>query len=162
MDILAKREIDIIAEADSLDQTQIAFGCMLSCPLNDKCATYLKVLEQRKAKMQLLQAIVKEKGKEWAIAAMVDGSIGYHSPLSAAQRINELLAGKYISGCERTYACFRGDSLAEMEADFRYFMRKEQTNPLQTQRLLAVLKEVAKLKDIEQTTFGLAFPTMVF
>lgn len=107
-----------------------------------------------------LVAIVQQKGMDWAVAAMVDGSIGYHSPDGAKQMIEALLKGEQIWGCERTYACFKGDALAEIEHDFKYFMHMEKIDPETVKRLCEVMKKLHGLSTIQQWTFSAAYPTL--
>jgi len=107
-----------------------------------------------------LVKIAKRKGKTWAIAAMVDGSIGYHSPQSAKIRIEQLIEGERVSGCERTYACYGGDSLKEIEADFTYFLHIEKSNPEKVKRLVKLMKKLTKLSTIQQWTLSAAYPTL--
>lgn len=76
-----------------------------------------------------LKKIVEEKGMLWAMAAMVEGSIGYHSPASAEIRIRQLMENRYVQGCERSFAIFGGDSIEELEHDFKYFKAVEESNP---------------------------------
>jgi hypothetical protein len=125
------------------------------------------VLEEGKRKnledprRPLLKRIVRERGMLWAIAAMVDGSIGYHSYTSAHNRIVQLMEDRYIYGCERTWAIFGGDSVAEIEHDFKYFMSREEDNPDRNMRVVAFVEQLSKLDDWSQTGVGLMYPTMV-
>jgi len=96
----------------------------------------------------------------WYIAAMVEGSIGYHSPASAEIRVRALMEDRYVMECERCSACFEGDSIAEMEYDFKVFGYLEQKNPQKAQRIMQIVDKVAKWKDNDQTGFGLMYPTL--
>jgi hypothetical protein len=107
-----------------------------------------------------LERIAREKGEDWAVAAMVHGSIGYHTPSSARVRIRNLLKGERIYGCERTYACFNGDGLEEIAYDFRQFQYVEERDPEKVKRLIEVVRQVAKLDHMGQETFSLMYPTM--
>jgi hypothetical protein len=78
-----------------------------------------------KTRRAALAKVVHQKGREWAIAAMIDGSIGYHTVTGAANIIDRLLEAGRLWACERTLACYHGDPLAELESDFAYFRRKE-------------------------------------
>jgi hypothetical protein len=107
-----------------------------------------------------LERIAREKGEDWAVAAMIHGSIGYHTPSSARVRIRNLLKGERIYGCERTYACFKGDGLEEIAYDFRQFQYVEERDPEKVKRLIEVVRQVAKLDHMGQETFSLMYPTM--
>lgn len=106
-----------------------------------------------------VQAIVEKHGKDWLIAAMIHGSIGYHSYESARIMVENALKGRYW-GCERTSACFRGDPTAEITHDASYFEYLEEHSPETPKRVLALVEQLKKLSDIEQTTFGLMYPTL--
>jgi len=107
-----------------------------------------------------LKKTVEAKGKLWAVAAIVEGSIGYHSPASAEIRINALMEDRFIPGCERSHACFEADSIAEIEHDFRYFTIVEEGDPEKAKRIMQVVEKVAKWNVNDQTGFGLLYPTM--
>jgi len=107
-----------------------------------------------------LKRIVREKGLLWAIAAMVEGSIGYDTPNSAKIRIQQLMEDKYVHGCERSHACFEGDSISEIEHDFKYFQKIEETHPEKVTRLLHIIEKVSMWTHENQVGFGLMYPTM--
>jgi|GEM_PF-3449359 len=88
---------------------------------------------------------VKERGKAWAIAALVDGSIGYHTVESAEQMINDLLAGKSLGGSERCMCCFHNDGVAEIAHDFRYFGGKDEYSKDRVRTLENYVKEVLRM-----------------
>lgn len=106
-----------------------------------------------------VQAIVEKHGKEWLIAAMIHGSIGYHSVGSAETLINGVLKGRHW-GCERTDACFKGDPIAEIEHDASYFEYLEENSSETPKRVLVLVEQLRKLSDVQQTTFGLMYPTL--
>jgi len=58
---------------------------------------------------EILKTIIDEKGRPWVVAAMVDGSIGYHTPKHAEILIDRFLSGKEKDYCERCDACFKSD-----------------------------------------------------
>lgn len=111
--------------------------------------------------------IVKERGKAWAIAALVDGSIGYHSVESAEQMIEDLVKGKRIIGCERTMCCFKNDGIAEIDHDLNYFAGKDGYAPDRVRLLVNYVKEILRGNKqrgrprnwIEQTTESMLYPT---
>lgn len=109
---------------------------------------------------QDLKQIVKEKGKLWAISAMVEGSIGYHSPTSAEIRIRQLMEDRYVQGCERSFALFGGDNIEEIEHDFKFFKAVEESDPERAKRIMQVVEKVSKWSHENQTGFGLLYPTL--
>jgi hypothetical protein len=117
-----------------------------------------------------LAKIVHEKGREWGVAAMIDGSIGYHGVTSAANTIDQLLRGGRLWACERTLACYRGDPLAELESDFAYFERKESYAVNSVEELIEYVRQaepqLAKLDPTQrwavETTNSMLYPTRHF
>jgi len=110
---------------------------------------------------------VKERGKAWAIAALVDGSIGYHSVESADQMITALTKGERIIACERTMACFHSDGVSEIDHDFNYFAGKDKYAPERVRMLVGYVTEILRGNRkrgrprswIEQTTESMMYPT---
>ena len=113
--------------------------------------------DPRREKLKLL---LKEKGLLWGIAAMVDGSLGYHSPKSAEIRLNALLEDRFVRGCERSSACFEGDPISEIEHDFQFFQHVEESDPERVERIIAFVEQVEKLDTMTQEGIGLMYPTM--
>src|SRR5665811_1406144 len=66
-----------------------------------------------------LKKLVDEKGKEWLVAAMVEGSIGYHTPKHAEILIEKALRGETVDWCERCDACFGRDLFEMINYDIR-------------------------------------------
>ncbi len=64
-----------------------------------------------------LKEILQEKGEDWLIAALVDGSIGYHTPQGAKRLIESALQGETKDYCERCLAVYKGDLLRMIEYD---------------------------------------------
>jgi hypothetical protein len=110
---------------------------------------------------------VKDRGKPWAIAALVDGSIGYHSVESAERIVDDLLASRSLGGSERCMCCFRNDGVAEVDHDFRYFGNKDENSADRVRVLVNYVKEVLRMNRkrgrprtwIEQTTESMLYPT---
>lgn len=107
-----------------------------------------------------LKKTVEEKGKLWAIAAMVEGSIGYHSPTSAEIRVRALMEDRYVPGCERSFAVFAGDSIEELEHDFRFFKAVEEGDPKKAQRIIEFVEKVSKMSNMGQWAISSLYPTM--
>jgi len=114
---------------------------------------------QDKRRKELIQTI-KEKGKLWAIAAMIDGSIGYHTYVSAEIRIRELIEGRYVSGSERCLACFGGNAIEEISHDFKYFKAVEERNLEKAKRIIAFVEKTAKMSQMGQWAISSLYPTM--
>jgi len=110
-------------------------------------------------KLAQIKATVERRGIRWVVAAMVDGSIGYHSARSARLMVEYALKGRFW-GCERTGACFHNDPLEEILHDIRYFEAWEKTNPAHVERVIAFAKATEDLSWIERTTAGLMYPTL--
>jgi len=104
--------------------------------------------------------IIKEKGIDWTIASMVEGSIGYHSPKHAYSIIRDFLNGAVRSYCERCSACFKEDLDAMLSYDIELFMRLEERDPEKVQRIIKFVQHIETMSSDDQTTIGLAYPTM--
>jgi len=134
--------------------------------LNGQLSEILREVPQVPDRESLVN-LVKEKGKPWAIAALIDGSIGYHSVESAEQRIDALLKGEQIGACERTMCCFRGDGIVEIDHDFKYFAGRDEQTPDRIRLIVGYVEEVLKNNKkrghprswIEQTSESMAYPT---
>ncbi len=107
-----------------------------------------------------LKKILEGKGMDWLIAAMVEGSIGYHSPLGARRLIERALAGETKDYCERCLACFKGDLLLMIESDIEGMRYIEGKNPKKFKRVMDTVKQIATLTPEQQMTAGLMYPTM--
>jgi len=116
-------------------------------------------MEYAKDSVEAIRKIFKEKGEEWLIGALIDGSIGYYSVFSARRLIISVLAGRYVM-YERTSANFDGDAAKEILRDAGVFARLEETNPEKVKRVLEFVKATEKLDPIQQMTVGLMYPTM--
>ena len=103
--------------------------------------------------------VIKEKGIEWTIAAMVEGSIGYHSPKHANSILRDFTNGKTKSYCERCSACFKEDLDAMLSYDIEIFLLLEERDPDKVQRIINFTKSISELSNEDQTTIGLAYPT---
>jgi len=101
---------------------------------------------------------VEKHSKEWIIAAMIDGSIGYHSYESARIMVENALKGRFW-GCERTSACFNSDPIAEILHDVRYLEAKQRYDPEAVLRLARYVVALKELDPIAQQTAGLMYPT---
>ena len=107
-----------------------------------------------------LQKLVDEKGMPWLVAAMVEGSIGYHTPRHAEVVIESALSGKTKDYCERCDACFRTDLFEMINYDVGLMLRLEDRDPEKVTRLIGTVKMISGMNSEAQTTISLAYPTM--
>ncbi len=107
-----------------------------------------------------LSTILKEKGMDWLIAAMIEGSIGYHSPKHAKILIERAVAGEAKDYCERCVACFNCDLMKMIERDVEIFERLEARDPHRSERIVCFSKQIASLNEERQSLVSLAYPTM--
>lgn len=107
-----------------------------------------------------LKEILKEKGMDWLIAAMVDGSIGYHSPYSARKLIESALKGETRDACERCIACYKGSLLDMIESDIRSMRSLEKHHPEKIDSLMQIVQQLSNLTLIQQMTASMMYPTM--
>jgi hypothetical protein len=107
-----------------------------------------------------LKRVIEKKGMDWLVAALVEGSIGYHSPKHAKMLINRSIAGEVKDYCERCMACFNCDLMKMIERDVEIFERLEARDPKRSERIVNVAKQIASLDEEGQSLVSLAYPTM--
>jgi len=107
-----------------------------------------------------LSTILEEKGMDWLVAALIEGSIGYHSPKHAKILIERAVAGEVKDYCERCVACFNCDLMKMIERDVEIFERLEARDPQRSERIVNVAKQIASLDEEGQSLVSLAYPTM--
>jgi len=107
-----------------------------------------------------LGKILQEKGMDWLVAAMVEGSIGYHSPKHAKRLIEEALSGQTKDYCECCSACFGSDLLAMIDSDIKRMKYLEEESPKRFQRVIDAVEQISNLSTEGQTIAGLMYPTM--
>ncbi|MDD5615029.1 MAG: hypothetical protein PHH85_02370 [Candidatus Methanoperedens sp.] len=107
-----------------------------------------------------IQKIIDEKGMDWLIAAMVDGSIGYHSPNSARMLIQRILEGETHSWCERCLACYKGDLLSMVDSDVRVFRYLETIDSQKVERLTKFVQAAGNLTPLQEMGLSAMYPTM--
>lgn len=108
-----------------------------------------------------LKNILDQKGMDWLIAAMVDGSIGYHTPRSARRLIESALQGETKDWCERCASCFAGDLLEMIGCDVRRMEYLEENSQEKVKRLIETVKQISGLSQEQQSTISLMYPTML-
>lgn len=108
----------------------------------------------------LVKIIIDDKGREFCIAALIDGSIGYYSPDSADNMLRHIERGdKWFA--ERTMACFNGDGLAEFWYDIKRFIRIETDDFDKVKRLVNFVKlSLGKMSTEKSMAFSSLYPTM--
>ncbi len=109
--------------------------------------------------MAKMKEVIEEKGELWAIAAMIDGSIGYHTVNSARDHIQRYLAGEEKCWCERALATRGGSLVREVEHDLERFLWLEESNPKRVKRVLKYVEALLERSEIEQVQAGLMYPT---
>lgn len=107
-----------------------------------------------------LQKLVNEKGMPWLVAAMVEGSIGYHTPRHAEVVIESALSGKTKDYCERCMACFKEDMFEMINYDVGLMLRLEDRDVERATRLVDTVKIISGMNSEAQMTMSLAYPTM--
>lgn len=106
-----------------------------------------------------VERFVKEKGLDWLVAAMVEGSLGYHSPKHARVIIERALAGETKDYCERCMSSYGCDLFAMIEPDIRNMERLETRNPGRCGDIVRDVKRMAGMNAEEQQIAGLMYPT---
>ncbi len=107
-----------------------------------------------------LKKLVDEKGKEWLVAAMVEGSIGYHTPKHAEILIEKALCGEIVDWCERCDACFGRDLFEMINYDIKHMLFLEDRNAAKAKRLVETVQVISGIGSEAQMSVSLAYPTM--
>ncbi len=107
-----------------------------------------------------LQKLIDEKGKEWLVAAMVEGSIGYHTPRHAEILIERAISGETKDWCERCDACFGTDLFEMIKYDIRIMLFLEDRDAAKAARLIDTVKIIAGMSSEAQMSVSMAYPTM--
>jgi hypothetical protein len=107
-----------------------------------------------------LNRVIEKKGMDWLVAALIEGSIGYHSPKHAKILIDKAITGEVKDYCERCMACFNCDLMKMIERDVEIFERLEAQDPQMSERIVSVAKQIASLDEEGQSLVSLAYPTM--
>ncbi len=107
------------------------------------------------ARDEILKTL-EDKGEDWVVAAMIEGSIGYHSPGHARCLIKNIREGETSDWCERCIACFKGDPLAMVKHDIHGFMHVSQEK---VTRLVKAVPQLETMSSAQQMAFSLRYPT---
>ena len=112
---------------------------------------------------ETIAGILKEKGESWVVAAMVEGSIGYHSPDNARRYIQDYQNGTQRNYCERCLSCYGGDLEKMILQDVTGFERMEKEIPQRAQRIIDFCSEWEKVAPQDTlNAAGLMYPTLSF
>ena len=119
-----------------------------------------KEMKIKETMRQEINRALEEKGEGWMIAAMIEGSIGYHTPQHARKLIEQFKRGDEESWCERCIALFKCDLIRMMYHDVILFRRLEKRDPEKVKRLFEFVKKVEELDPEDQMAVSLMYPTM--
>ena len=128
--------------------------------MNEQIPDSAQISTEKEQQRQTILKTIQEKGDVWMIAAMVHGSIGYHTPKHAQRLITRLKEGHISDFCERCDACFGTDLLAMLDYDINVFERCGEFNPEKEKNLINFVEKVSQLDSERQGTISLLFPTM--
>ena len=95
-------------------------------------------------------------GRDWLVAAIVHGSIGYYTPLGAEKLVEDYIRGARKNYSERCATCFHCDLEKEILHDISSFQALSSEKQSEISK---TLREVRKMDSVSQTTFGLLYPT---
>ena len=110
-------------------------------------------------KINWLTAVIEEKGINWIISAMVEGSIGYHTPNHAKKLIESSLNGETKDFCERCYCCYNADLELMIQSDIKGFEQLEEHNQQKVERIIDYTEKMMDADTIDAITGGLLYPT---
>ncbi len=109
--------------------------------------------EQR---IDYIRKALEGHGEAWVVAAMVDGSIGYHTPHHAKILIERFRKGATNDFCERCCACFDTNLVNMMFVDI---VRMEQLDQERQVKLIAFCDAVGKADHEIQGAWSMLYPT---
>lgn len=103
--------------------------------------------------------LLKEKGDDWAIAAVIDGSLGYFSPKGAEILLEQVKENKdWTNFSERCYSLYAGNLLRMVSDDFGWFLEKEGFAPVEVDLKVKSIQALKKMTDMEAMQFGAFYP----
>jgi hypothetical protein len=109
-----------------------------------------------------IEKALTDKGEAWCVAALVEGSIGYHDPYDAARMIKRYREGERQNFCERCYCLYGGDLEKMLLDDIRKFLYFEENCPESFKRVKAFIDAWAKRPEEPfGGVTGLMYPTIV-
>ncbi len=106
-----------------------------------------------------IERLLKEKGETWMVAAMVEGSIGYHAPDEARRKISRYQEGERQDFCERCYCCYGADLEKMLLSDATSFERTEKDLPEKVKRIITYCEAWEKVAAKDPlNSVGLMYP----
>jgi len=117
---------------------------------------------EKDQRLNSIRNTLAQRGRDWVIAAMVEGSLGYHTPADADLLISDLIErGRTRDWCERCLVCYGGDLVAMIHSDIVTFERLEKVNPHRARQVVDFVKKVKRISATQQQTLGLLYPTWI-
>lgn len=108
-----------------------------------------------------IEKALTEKGELWAIAAIVDGSIGYFDPHGARRTLGYYIVGRRQDYCERCYCLYGGDLEKMLLEDIRRWHYFEKECPESFARTMKFIEAWSKQPEEPfGGAIGLAYPTI--
>ncbi|MFA7206305.1 MAG: hypothetical protein WC102_08260 [Saccharofermentanales bacterium] len=107
-----------------------------------------------------IDGALKNKGDDWVIAALIDGSIGYHTYNDAKRLIQSYKDGETEDWCERCMACYGCSLIHMMYSDVHRMFINEEHCPNLIAPLLNRVKSMSILNDSDSMMVSLAYPTL--
>lgn len=109
-----------------------------------------------------IEKALTDKGEDWIVAAMVDGSIGYHDPAGARRKVKRYLEGDRQNFCERCSALYGADLEKMILSDISQFEYVEAGSPERAKRIIEYCKVwEERVKGDVFNSVGLAYPTLM-
>ncbi|MEM2355489.1 MAG: hypothetical protein QXO00_04130 [Candidatus Bathyarchaeia archaeon] len=110
-------------------------------------------------RLEYIRRALVKYGRTWIIAAMVDGSIGYHT-FQSAENVLECVLNNWFTVCERTMALYHCDASLEVASDIFRFERLFRENPEKAKRILEFVKRLEGLSWDKAITISMMYPTI--
>jgi hypothetical protein len=102
---------------------------------------------------------VEKYGMLWAVAAAVDGSIGYYTYDIAKDLIESVLGGEPFCS-ERTLACRHGDARYELALDLYCMEEATARDKEKVKYLMEFVKRLKGLDWVTSATISAIYPTL--
>lgn len=128
--------------------------------MNEQTTESAPLSAEKEQKRQSILKTIEENGEGWMIAAMIHGSIGYHTPEHAKRIIARFKEGNVRDFCERCHACFDSDLIEMLYCDIQTFEQYEGFNPEKAKNLICFTEKVSQLDPGRQGSISMLYPTM--
>ena len=106
-----------------------------------------------------IQKALDERGDNYVIAAMIEGSIGYHTYNHAKRLVDEFKSGEEVCYCERA-SLYDNDLLSMMDDDVRLMQRIEEYSPDKVKVLVQFAEKTSQMSNESQESISLLYPTL--